>query len=1291
MAGLILGTVGSVVGGMIGGPLGARAGWAAGSILGNAFGDSHDPIKQEGQRLNDLNPKLNTNGVIIPVVFGTVKTFGHVIWKSEIRETVTTTTTSQGGKGGGGQDVETTNYTYHVDLLVAFCKGPITALRKVWANSILIYDASATNTSALGSINQYMKFYNGSEEQEIDPTLQAALGDFANANRGIACCMFTNLPLTEKFANQIPQFEFEVINTDLGGGPIPGGIGGVTREYWTNVISSASKPTVYYKFAALKLNPVDNYIYGALRLENGPSFELVVIEPNTKKIIRKQVINVPTVYKSKFYGDVNIRRAEMGGSPNGMSFDRKGNIIFSNTKSCTTVNRQSLTYSFDCYTISDIAIKDSYRENNTPLPAQSVIDDMHRFGKFKLNDIDKNGTESPIFISSSGAAKQLVISNTNYVVPGFPYAPNYNLIALTDLFTTSREEKEAAGIEVAPSVIPAELSTYTSYKTIENMNSSVFKSTMKQLDADNFMHDGVLNTTIYSKSKDIVYFFTSKYNTATTPFNYCDFNWILNSISAGGILTQKIATIYDDPTLTKKIQTIIMTHYDDLKDKIYIQYKYDDSAKWFISKINSSNGVIEDTVELTAPAGSTFYFRGTPNERARKFYFICSRTGSKAFYEMYVDFETLDITYFEAVHDSNTEEKPMPINISPVYNASEDLYILEGPYDNSAIVDGEDMQDKAMLFAKIGTRIAPGDGGGGSGGWGYSLASVVRKLCLDAGIKDADLDVSDLASKTVRGLIYNTQNSARTVIDKLALIFNFDNCESNGKLKYKFKGKDSVRTISADNLSAKFYSADNEFLNDLNIVRNSQIELPKKINVIYVDVDKEYAQNTQEAKRNTNVAGNIISVEAPIVLSANEAKQVAERLLYSGQIERDIYKFETNYEIGADLEPSDVVTVNKNGTSHILRITKKDESQGICKFEAVAENRTSYIQNGTGDSGETGGQTILQDMIDDTIYVIMDSPIFNLNDKDFGAYVAACRSNAIPGSTWKGANIAIKNANDTSFQTVAQITKQSTIGYVQDCNFVSSALNVIDRVSKITIKLFNGELSGCTYEELLNGKNLCYIGGKYFQFMNAELIDTDIYELSFILQNRFCDLVSSNIVTSGMQFVLCDEQSRSGIVRVSRQNLILGSSEDWRIWSIGKLMNRNNTIPRKNNATSIKPRRVSNVKVNQKVGTGIYLNWNYSVLGNPFLINNYDVYADNDPVIFDVTVQEKSIGLKKTYASAFTFFNYLQEAYKNDLASIGIAEKNIDTANLEFTIEKKSQFAGNGPAVYISKNADILI
>lgn len=200
MATLLLSSIGTAVGGPIGGLIGAVAGRTFDTqVLG--LGSRHI----EGARQENLEVQSGSYGGTIPLIFGTGRYAGNVIWSTGLMEAREEET--QGGKGG--PSVTTVRYSYSASFAVGICAGPIQSIGRVWADGKLIRSAG----DAL-SVGGSMRVYTGTQDQLPDPLIEGEVGlDSAPASRAVAYAVFEALPLAE-FGNRIPNLSFEVIQSE---------------------------------------------------------------------------------------------------------------------------------------------------------------------------------------------------------------------------------------------------------------------------------------------------------------------------------------------------------------------------------------------------------------------------------------------------------------------------------------------------------------------------------------------------------------------------------------------------------------------------------------------------------------------------------------------------------------------------------------------------------------------------------------------------------------------------------------------------------------------------------------------------------------------------------------------------------------------------------------------------------------------------------------------------------------------------------------------------------------------
>jgi len=190
--------------GAIGGALLGNWGAVAGIWLGSILFPQRLPDQEQG-RMDDLKVTSSAYGVMLPIIFGTVRIAGNIIWATDLEEHE-----SSHRVGGKKSQVTIKEYTYSVNMAVAVAEGPITRINKIWAEDIVIYE----NIGGVDQTDYTMRVYLGDETQTADPLIVGIEGaGNTPAYRGLAYVAFEDLDLTP-WGGRIPNLNFEVCNLE---------------------------------------------------------------------------------------------------------------------------------------------------------------------------------------------------------------------------------------------------------------------------------------------------------------------------------------------------------------------------------------------------------------------------------------------------------------------------------------------------------------------------------------------------------------------------------------------------------------------------------------------------------------------------------------------------------------------------------------------------------------------------------------------------------------------------------------------------------------------------------------------------------------------------------------------------------------------------------------------------------------------------------------------------------------------------------------------------------------------
>lgn len=195
----------------------------------------------EGPRLRDLKITASTYGAAIPESFGLTRVAGNMIWALPIKEHKKT---QLQGKGGA-----VNTYTYTDSFAMAFCKGPVADLRRLWCDGKLIYDATVLGQTN----NQKYKFriYYGDEDQNPDSLIEADRGvGNTPAYRGLCYIVFEDMPLAD-FGDRIPQMTAEVYRDGTASSISPS----------AELVWSGYDAGVSYQLGLMRVDPYNGYVW----------------------------------------------------------------------------------------------------------------------------------------------------------------------------------------------------------------------------------------------------------------------------------------------------------------------------------------------------------------------------------------------------------------------------------------------------------------------------------------------------------------------------------------------------------------------------------------------------------------------------------------------------------------------------------------------------------------------------------------------------------------------------------------------------------------------------------------------------------------------------------------------------------------------------------------------------------------------------------------------------------------------------------------------------------------------
>ncbi len=459
----------------------------------------------------------------------------------------------------------------------------------------------------------------------------------------------------------------------------------------------------------------------------------------------------------------------------------------------------------------------------------------------------------------------------------------------------------------------------------------------------------------------------------------------------------------------------------------------------------------------------------------------------------------------------------------------EDCYVMGG--ERGGIANNE--------IYKVEKQTAAGEA--------VSHATIVRDLCLESGLTEEQIDVSEIEEIEDKSFIKRNRSANRNSIEQLMRAGLYDAVSSDGKIKFPARGGDSVVTIPETVLGA--VSAGDEYPDKVPINRQNDFELPSLVNVNYIDPARNFGSGTQSYRRIGVTANLEKTVQFDISMTADRARTLAFILLWEAWNSRQQIPFSIPYTY-LYLDPTDVITLEKDGDSYKVRLERIDYIDGVLQCESALEDSSLYTRSIEGI--ESGGNVdSVSPIRANTRGFLLDIP--NLfPDKYIHYGLHFCANPETEDNEWPGGELWISRDSGTTYKRFGLVPQAAVTG-ICSTTLGDGLTHRWDRVNSITITLQHGSLSSISEAEVLAGAGRAYVGNlddqwEIVQFSNVVDNGNGSYTLSNLLRGRLGTEWATGLHGAGETFILLDES----IQKVPLEKTDLGVSLKYKFVTRGE-------------------------------------------------------------------------------------------------------------------------------------------
>lgn len=377
------------------------------------------------------------------------------------------------------------------------------------------------------------------------------------------------------------------------------------------------------------------------------------------------------------------------------------------------------------------------------------------------------------------------------------------------------------------------------------------------------------------------------------------------------------------------------------------------------------------------------------------------------------------------------------------------------------------------------------------------VGEIVQDIVTACGIDP--LLISVRPGPECRGFIIGNASSGIGALQPLAMAFDFDVAEVAGGLRIINRGHGPAASIESFLLGGRVPTSPPPSV--LSYSRDPETQLPRESAFTFMDPDRDFQVNTQNAVRAAGSADNNLSASVPIVLTVDYARQRADRLLWEAWSSRKTARANTDDRL-IGLEPGRLYCFQTAAGLEPLRLVRRTRgADGVIELELKRDRSEVYESTARGTAAPTPPNELK--LPGETEWALLDAPLLRDDDDDTGFYAIVVG----PSPGWRGADLR-RSVDGVTFEEVEPMGVEANIGTAGA--LAATQAETWDEVSVLTVTLLDPTqaLESLEEEAVLRGNNALWLGpstgqgGEVLQFRDAVETSPGVWELTGLLRGR---------------------------------------------------------------------------------------------------------------------------------------------------------------------------------------------
>lgn len=381
-----------------------------------------------------------------------------------------------------------------------------------------------------------------------------------------------------------------------------------------------------------------------------------------------------------------------------------------------------------------------------------------------------------------------------------------------------------------------------------------------------------------------------------------------------------------------------------------------------------------------------------------------------------------------------------------------------------------------------------------------SLRALIHILCQKNGLLDSELDTTELEDARIYGIVIDKRRTTFDIIKHLSTIFSFEICLKDGKICFQsINAKKEIKILHHNRIL--FNDSWNDFIK---ITKSSSIQLPKKINFSFLDLNNDQKIASVSIKTSDYKIGDTeIDITSNIIINSDNAKNMASNILYRELSQNIVCEFLIDDSYYDKFHLFDILQITQDDKIiHQIKINdiQLDHNDGIMKIIGNIHNQEFRKNSQYYDIQNT--RTL---ELDNTIHLSVIEP--NLLLSTYTTNLLLYLHGYTENENFSNIHVYISYDLGMNYEYIKTINQENVYGFITDFYIDSSYPLISNNYIQIAVPENKHQLRSIYLENLLNNSdNVCVINNCIFQFKTIETTQNNEIILKNLLFNRTLDL-----------------------------------------------------------------------------------------------------------------------------------------------------------------------------------------